>query len=476
MAFVTVPFNMTGPSYQSRSKPLSAQQTKMWYPQLNKQGKDDFVLLPFPGLKFLGNAVGADRGFHRMAEVLFQVKGNTLFSIDKTGIHTSKGTIPSNGKCIMADDGINLFIVASDITRVFQYDGSNVTEVLDPEITGAKSVDFINNQFLYTKDRFTTVSDVGNGASASGLNIIGEEHDPDDLVRDFVFDTTIWRMGCRSTLGWWNSGEGQPPIERLDGQIFSVGLGAINSVAKNDEAFYWLGDDNAIYRATGGASQRISTDAISNFIERLDRVDDATGYTFTMQGQNFYWITFPSGNKTFIINESLGEDGWFELSSGVGVGELSGRYQGSSIINVYGKNIVADETNGNIYELDFDTFNNNGETLHRTRVSSSINGEMLNAKGKRIQMSRLELIMETGVGVIDGQGDNPRIMIEASYDGGRTFSAGTWARVGRLGEFVLQVEWFNLRSFYDLIIRISTSDPVNYSVYSATIDLRLAGK
>ena len=67
-------------------------------------------------------------------------------------------------------------------------------------------------------------------------------------------------------------------------------------------------------------------------------------------------------------------------------------------------------------------------------------------------------------------------MIEASYDGGRTFTSGTWAEVGRLGEFVLNVEWYNLETFYDLIIRVSTSDPVNYSIYSAAIDLRLAGK
>jgi hypothetical protein len=84
--------------------------------------------------------------------------------------------------------------------------------------------------------------------------------------------------------------------------------------------------------------------------------------------------------------------------------------------------------------------------------------------------------METGVGVISGQGDNPQIMIEASYDGGRTWTHGGWARTGRLGEYVIKVEWFNLKSFYDLILRISTSDPVNYSVFSGTIDLRLAGK
>ena len=474
MAFTTVPFNIVGPSYQSRSKPLSSQQTKNWYPQFSEQGKDSFVLLPFPGLKLLGTAAGIDRGFWRMAEVLFQVKGTTLYSIDSIGTHTSKGTIPGTGRAIMADDGINLFIVTD--LRVFQYDGVGITEVLDPNITGAKSVDFINNQFLYTKDRFTTVSNVGNGAVANGLNIIGAESNPDNLVRDFVFETTIWRMGVRSGEAWYNSGVGNPPIARIEGQIFDVGLAAINSIAKTDDSFYWLGDDHTIYRAVGGSRQRVSTDAISNAIQKFSRVDDAVGYTFTMQGQNFYWITFPTANKTFIVNETLGENGWFELSSGTGVGDASGRYQGSSIINAYGKNIVADETNGNIYTLDFDTYKNNDEVLHRTRVSTSINGDLVGAKGKRIQMSRLELIMETGVGVIDGQGDKPQIMIEASYDGGRTFTAGTWAEVGRLGEFVLNVEWYNLETFYDLIVRVSTSDPVNYSIYSAAIDLRLAGK
>ena len=68
------------------------------------------------------------------------------------------------------------------------------------------------------------------------------------------------------------------------------------------------------------------------------------------------------------------------------------------------------------------------------------------------------------------------LLVEYSDDGGNTWSAGSWPRVGRLGEFTLQVEFFNLGTFYDRIFRVSTTDPVNYSIYSATIDLRLAGK
>ena len=476
MPFTTVPASVTGPSYQSRSRPLSSQVTQNWYHQFNEGGKDPYVLLPFPGLNLLGNAEGADRGFHRMSEVLYQVKGTSLYSINKFGNHTLKGSIPGTGRAIIADDGINMFIVTDLKVWKYSTDSDAVTQVTDSNITGAKSVDFFNNQFIYTKDKFSTVSNVGDGSAASGLNIIGEETLPDDLVRDFVFDEVIYRCGVRSITGWWNNPSLTPPIDKLQGRIFHVGLGAINSIAKTDQAFYWLGDDHAIYRASGGSEERISTDAISNEIKKYSMVNDAIANTFTFEGQNFYQITFPSGNKTFVLSESLGSSGWFELSSGVNSPLQSKKYQGTSFINAYGLNIVADTANGNVYELDLDTYTNNSEALQRVRATQSANSEMLGVKGKRVQMSALKLIMETGVGVIDGQGDNPRIMIEYSDDGGNSWNGGSWPRVGRLGEFTLQVEWFDLGTFYDRIFRISTTDPVNYSIFSASIDLRLAGK
>jgi len=472
MAFQTVPINITGPSYQSRSRPLSSQQTVHFYQQFNEGGKDKYVLLPFPGLKELGASITEiDRGLTSMNEIAYQVKGTTLYSITKFGVYTAVGAIPGTSRCIFANDGINLFIVSSSDKKIYQYNSTSILEVTDPNVVGSKSVSFFNNQFIYTGDKFSTVSDVGNGAVANGLNIIGAESQPDGLVRDYWFDQVIWRFGVRTTEGWYNLGEGSPPIARLDGQIFNVGLGAIHSVANTDEAMYWLADDHSIYQSSGGSKKRISTDAISNTISEMSVIDDAIGYTITFEGQSFYCLIFPTGNKTFVVNESLGENGWFELSTGI----HGDKYQGTSLVNAYGKNIVADINNGKVYTLDFNTFTNNGEPLKRRRTTSSINGDLLGKKGARVQMSRVEFIMETGVGVIDGQGDKPQIMIEASFDGGRTWNTGTWANVGRLGEFVLKVEWYGMSTFYDCILRLSTTDPVPYSIYSAAIDLRLAG-
>jgi hypothetical protein len=293
------------------------------------------------------------------------------------------------------------------------------------------------------------------------------------MVRDFVFDEVIYRCGVRSIVGWYNSGVGSPPIDKLQGRIFNVGLSAPYSIAKTDEAFYWLGDDNAIYRAQAGTKERISSDAISNAISKFNSIDDAIGFTYTFEGQNFYTITFPSENQTFTVSESLGENGWFELSSGL----QGGKWQGSSVINAYSKNYVADADNGNVYLLDLDTYENNGESIKRTRVTSNIDARLVGgALGDAVTMSSVIISMETGVGLIVGQGDNPRIIVEASYDGGRTWAAGAWPKVGRLGEFVLKVKWDNMKTFYDCMLRISSTDPVNYSVFSANIDLKLAGR
>ena len=471
MAFQTIPLNVTGPSYQDRSRPLASQETRNFYHEVVDSGKDQFVTKCFPGQSSVGSVpAGPDRGQHQMLEVDFRVVGTILYKVASDGTHTSVGTIPGTERCIFADDGINLFIVADTI--VSHYNGTTVTTVTDVNIAGSQSVAYINNQFAYTKPLLTTFSNVGDGTTASGLNAIGAEANPDDLVRDYAFDEVLYRFGTRSLEPWYNSGVGAPPFDRLQGQLIQVGLAAKHSVGNSKQFIYWLGTDKNIYRARAGQEQVISTAAISGEIQSYTNVADCYINVFTFDNKTFIAFTFPSGDKTWVLNEELGINGWFELSEDIN----GGQYNGSSFQYVYGKTLVGDRDNGKLYELTFDSFDQDGEPWQRRRVMASINGDQLGAKGKRVQMSRFELIIETGVGLISGQGEEPKIMIEFSVDGARSWQQGAWMRIGRLGEFNIRAEWFALHSFYDMIIRITTSDPVPYNIYSGAIDLRLAGR
>lgn len=474
MPFMTVPLNIAGPSYQDRSRPLSSQETRNFYHEFVEPGKDQYVIKSFPGQKLFGTAgtSGADRGQHQMLEVAYRVIGNTLYEVSSLGVHTSRGTIPGADRCIFADDGVNMYIVANGFVSKYSNSTLAVTTVTDTSIVGALSVAFINNQFAYTFPLLTVFSDVGDGASASSLNAVGAESNPDDLVRDYAFDQILYRFGKRSGENWYNSGVGTPPFDRIEGQIINIGLGAIHSVANTPDFIYWLGSDNQIYKARGGQEQVITPAAISAAIQGYPGTGDAYADVFTIDNKKMYVITFPAANRTWCLNEELGLNGWFELSEGI----VDGPYNSGSILEAYNKILVGDSDNSQLYELDFDTYDQAGTPWRRRRVLGSINGDTLGQKGKRVQMSRFELIMEMGTGLITGQGDDPLIMIEVSYDGGKSWDTGTWMRVGRLGETNIRAEWFSMKSFYDMIIRITTSDPVAYNIYSGAIDLKLAGR
>lgn len=461
----TIPINITGASYTSRSRPLSAQVTRNFYPEVadDPAVKSPYVLHSFPGLKPFGAGTGSDRGLFEHRGVLYRVAGASLYSVNKLGVHTSLGALPGVGRCIF--DGIGSNVVIASEGRVFQYNGTTVSEITDADLEMPNSCAHINQQILYDGDggRFVS-SDVGDATAIDGLNYATAESDADDLIRVYTWNQTVYLFGEESIETWYSIGEGSPPFARIEGGIISVGLGALHSVSSNDRFLYWFGDDREVYAGEASAAQRISTKAISHAFAAYDIVDDAIGWCFTWEGANFYALTFPTEDRTWCYLEG---GPWFELSSG----DAGGRWVGNSYAYAYGHHIVADVGNGNLYTLDPDTYTDNTIPVHRERASGPLHGGLVGAPGKTLEMSRFELIMETGVGVVSGQGSDPVVMLSFSDDGGRTWSTEQWGHIGKLGEFIFKVEWHALGRFTDRVIRIKTSDPVFYSIHSATADL-----
>jgi hypothetical protein len=440
------------------------------YQELSPSGKDNFVLKSFYGLKIedLGPGSGTDRGQTMMAGVSYRVVGTNLYSFNSVGVHTSIGIIDGGERCTFANDGVNLVI--NNGTQSFTYNGSTLTENTDTNIQNSKSVTYLNSFFIYTKEQTSVVSVAGDPTTSQGA--ISAESNGDPLVRDYTFDQTVFRFGDETVETMWNSNTGTPPFTRIEGQTFAVGCSAKHSINNTLKFIYWLGSDRRIYRARGNQEEVVSSVALSNAIESYDTVAQAFSEVFSFQNKEYYMITFPSDNKTWLLNEEFGENGWTEISSDLD----GGKYQANSIQYNYGKLWAGDETSGRLFTLDKDTFTNGGDVTQRRRVLGSFNAKKLGmAQGKRLQVQRLELIMEQGVGLSEGQGENPRIMVEYSFDGGRTWPNVSWARVGRLGEYALKVEVWGIFTAYDFIPRLTITDPVPISIYSGVIDVREAG-
>jgi hypothetical protein len=463
---VNIPINLTGPTSKSQSGFLSKQRTLNLYPEATASG---FVLKGFPGLVSFSTGDGPCRGGFVHKNIMYQVSGTSLVTIDITGARTNRGTIPGTSRCIFSGNGDIIVIVTEGLA--YQWDGAALTQITDIDLESPRSCATLNSQTLYDGDggRFG-VSDVGVPSSINSLNYATAESNADDIVRVFDYDQLAYLFNTDTTEPWWNSGQGNPPFDPIEGGAIPVGLLALHSVASNDSGIYFLGNDKNVHFIKGQSHENITPIHLASELEALETTEDAEGHTFSLHGQNFYQITFRAARRTFCYNESVGvENGWFELSSQNSTNE---RYLASAHLYFNKKNYVTDFRDGNIYELSVTAFDENGENISRIRDTATLHGGLIGSPGKEITLNRFELLMETGTGNVAVE--NPAVSISFSDDGGRTFGTEFPATVGQAGDFIWKVEWFDMGSFLRRIIRVSMSDAVFWCIHGAAADLEVS--
>ena len=465
MTFRTVPVDIVGQSYKHRSMSLSSQSTVNLIPEFTPSGRNNKALTCWPGDKDFSYGSGAGRGLHVFKNELYKVTANTLYKIAADGAQSSIGAIDGVSPCVFADDGNSMRIASGG--KDYIYDGSTLAAITDPDLRPGNSVAYLNQQMINdsTGGQFQ-VSDVGDPDSIDGLNFANAESAPDDTVRVFTFNERLYLFGDRNnTETWYNSGAGNPPFDRIQGGTMNIALGAVYSVASSADYVYFLGFDKSVYRVSAYQAERVTPNAVASVFENLGDVSDARGFTLNLEGQYFYVLNLRTAEQTWVYSEA--GNAWFELSTGIDLPYAN--YGATDCVECYGKRLL--EFGGAVRELDIDTYTSNGEQMVRSRVASPI----VDPNGARLMMSRFQLIMEVGVGTISGDGVDPVVVFEASYDGGKSWTNEDWVSIGRMNEGRIKVEWFNMASAYEIMVRFKVVAPVFVSFHSAAIDIKAGG-
>ena len=455
---------LAGGTYKHTDLSLNAQRTINFWPQPQDRGnaKSAYVIESFPGLKSYSTGSGVHRGTFAHLDVMYNLTGTTLSSVDSNGTRTTLGTIPGDSRAVF--DGFGTSIVLTVDGVAYTWDGTTLTTGSDVDFETPQTVTVNNNRAIYDGDngRFG-VSDVGSALSINALNYGNAESKADNLLRPYTFGTVVYMFGSKTIEQWWNdTSVTDPPYSRIEGGTMEVGLGAVHSIANDDSMVYFFGDDNQVYGLANGLTPLLPK-VIVREIASFSTKSDAVGWTMQIDGQWFYVLKFPTGDRTFIFPKG-GE--WFELSSGVD----GGRYQGDGYVFCYGRHFIPME-GGYILELDLDTYDENGSVIRRVRTLSPIHGGLFGVDGKEIEISYLKLIGKTGTGILTGQGSDPVVMLDYSNDG-ENFGTEIWGRVGKMGqeaEIIFDIG----ESHENWIFRISSTDPVYSNWHSAGIEFQV---
>lgn len=451
--------NLFGGYYTHPSKPISIQNSINYIPVVVEQpGLNNNALIGMKGITQLGSVTGLGRGSQTMGGVLFSVNGNTLYSIDSSGVGTSLGTVEGSVRVSMAHNGTKLCIVVPG-GKAYVYDGA-FAEITDVDYITSDTVVFKDGYYIFTATAGNVffVSALNDPTSIDPLDFGTAEIDPDRIVAGHVDHNELFILGEETIEVFQNIGGSGFPFQRVQGAIISKGCTAKYTPIEFDNSFVFIGggknENAAVWRvASSQSAVKISTDAIDNEIQKYTEAEvaEAFSFTFAIDGQYVIGFTFESirvASATYCYNRTSGQ--WFQLQSGL----TPDKWRINSITRVYDKNIVTDSEDGRIGFLS-DTFDEYGNTIRRERTTQPFITD-----GKAQYWAEIEILMETGVGLESG--DAPQIRLSHSDDGGRTFSAEKSRSFGKVGEYNKRPVWRRLGHVpIDRVYRFTITDPVS---------------
>lgn len=492
---------LLGGSYATRSVIASAQRRINYYPERNPK----WALAPVthyqrPGLTPVAQiGTGPIRQIYRPSNGVggYIVSGNQLWFVNANWLPTLVGNITMgvNTPASLIDNGISGMIVDGSNNGWYwtlASPGNTFTQIVDSTglFVGANKLDYIDTFILFnipgTNLFGSTLSN--QIVPFDATYFAGKTDYPDPLQSLIVNRHEILLMGQLKSETWYDAGNPLFPFAELPGSYIEHGLAAIYSLASQDISVYWLAmnlqGQGMVMRYRGYSTTRVSNSAVEYAIQQMalkGKISDAIGFTYQQNGHVFYVLTFPTGNQTWVFDESMEDpvDGWHqEAWTDPRTGQFN-RHRANCAAFINGMNVVGDWQNNTIYNLDqtsyVDKVNGNPQPINCVATFPHIgaamapSGQMVEYDGKRMQINAFLADFEGGT----TQGGE--ISLRWSLDRGKTWGNKILQSAGNLGDYDAQPVWRDLGISRYPVFELSHAINGPAALNGAWIDAKVLG-
>ena len=405
-------------------------------------------------------------GMEVMGENLYVVAGSNVYKIDSTKTVTSIGTIATApSRVLMTNNGTQVTILTESGTAYYcTSSAASLTQITDGDYDLSDSIATLDGYTIATKKQGRTFkwSDINATQTWQSLNVQTVEADSSNIVRVAMNNLELWFFKENIIEVYYDSARPGYIFDRKEGVFIQKGCAAKYSVASLDGGFFFLGNDRIVYMTNGYQLAPISTFPISQEIETYSTVSDAYGFTHVMNGHKFYTLTFPTQDVTWQYN--ITTQLWHERQS-LNAQQQQGQWRATTHAFFAGLNLFGDFETGIIYQADQNVYTENGSTILRKAISAT-----LFCNYARATFDRFTLMMDTGVGLVNGQGSDPQLMLRVSIDGGKTWGFEAWQPIGTQGDYLKEVFWTNLGYARSAIFEITYSEPTKFVIVGAFLN------
>jgi hypothetical protein len=409
-----VPF--FGLGQQGKSPTVTAQRHLNLYAEIQAEGeKGQIAFYGTPGtIERVSFGDTPIRGWIAIGTLYYLVHRGTFYDVNNAGVKTARGTIDTTvGRVDMSYDGSVILITTGTSGYTYTISTLTLTKIASVNFPQtAKTCTWLDGQFVVDDGISDSFYISNDGTTWDALDFATAESNPDGLVRVFADNGEII-LGGESTIEFWgNVGAADFPFAAIKGSTQEFGLAARWSLCKFNSGLAGLfkskmGQVQVMF-IRGYVPKPVSTQEIDSIINSYTAVSDATAYSYLLGGHPMLQLNFPSVGKSWLYDASSGL--WSPLEYGL-EGE---RHRGEMHIDFLNRPLIADYASGIIYELNENTYTDNGVAITREIVSRHIynNNEWAN-------IDQLYVDMEVGVGLpgnIETTGQNYLNLPGASGD------------------------------------------------------------
>ena len=472
--------NFVGPSFQARSKRFNDQRSVNLYPEVVEvpgKGEQIATLYSRGGLELQNTiGIGPIRGQYTLSnsQLSFIVSGPEVWQLTSVGGPPVLigSLITSAGPVSMVDNGAHLMIVDGTYGYTVDFNSPAVVQIVDANFFPANTVTYQGGYFVLDKKgtNFFFISDL-DSIDFPPLNEQFAGGSPDIVEAVISNSEQLYVIGSKTIEVWQQTGTtASAPFQRLVGRLSQIGITAPYTLARLAGTFMWLGandqGDGIVYSMENDTPTRVSNHAIEARIQEAGDLSSSTGYGLQVDGHQFYAINLPGVDTTFVFDYTTKQ--WHEWTSIVAGSE--GRCIGQWHCFLNGEHVIGDYRNGNIYRLNRTYYKDNGEPLRRLRQSPHMSKDL-----KTVFYGLMEVDMEFGVGLNDGEDyeTDPKVTLQMSNDGGKTWGNPILASIGQIGEYTVRARWQMLGRSRDRVFRVWVDAPVRVAILSAYLSTQV---
>lgn len=386
--------------------------------------------------------------------------------------------LTTSGLVRIRDDGLGGYAVIVDGPCGYLY---NITtqsfkQITDPAFLGSNTVAFIDGWWIFnvpgTQTFYTNAQPYAITFNASYF--ANKDASSDPLIGVMESKEELWLIGALTTEIWYDAGGQYFPFQRLVGTMLQVGCKAVGSIARfsseNQDGLIWFGrsdrGENIIVKTQGFQAQVVSTPAVSDAIAKYPVTSDAIGYTYQEDGHEFYVLTFPTADRTWVFDSSVPiEFAWHQRLSYDPYAQAYHRHRSNSFMNFAGMRIVGDYQNGSLYQLTRNAYTDAGWPILARRRAPYIWSK---ENRERVFMASLQLDFAPGQGTPSGLGQNPVANVRISRDG-TTFGQQWPLPMGAIGQYKNRTMIRRLAFGRNNLVEVEVIAPVNRDLIGATL-------